>query len=65
MDATIVLTEKEKFMLWRRRNNVKLKDIAKYIGCTEALLSMCETGKANITQSMRQHLIDFMNQYKD
>jgi transcriptional regulator with XRE-family HTH domain len=45
----IKLTEREFYTLWRRRNNIKLKEIAQYLNCTDTLICKFEKGKCNIS----------------
>lgn len=46
------IEQREEFTLWRRRNRVRLVDIAKYCKCTIPLISMWENGKANISEEI-------------
>ena len=64
MDIEIRQTEREKYTLWRKRHGVRLNEVSAYIGCTVALLSMYETGEANISPSTKKYYIEFIEQYE-
>ena len=46
------VNEREEFMLWRKRNRVRLRDVAKYINCSIPTLSRWESGDTNISQKL-------------
>lgn len=45
------LTEREKYILMRKRKKISLNELAQKIGCSISLLSKYENGKINIDQS--------------
>ncbi|MGB9856208.1 MAG: XRE family transcriptional regulator [Caldisericum exile] len=44
-----LISEREKWLLERRRKDILLKDIAEAIGCSIALLSYYENGTKNLS----------------
>ncbi len=39
------LKERERFMIWRKRNKVNLTDVAKYCGCATSTISQFENSQ--------------------
>ena len=52
MNIITDLNEREKYSVWRKRNRVRLLDIAEYCGCSIPLISMWENGKQNIANKI-------------
>ena len=61
----IDIKEREKYTLWRRRNRVRLCDVAHYCGVSIPLISMWENGKQNISTKVLkkydQYIAEFEN----
>ena len=45
----IKLKKREEYTLWRRRNRVRLIDVAEYCGVSISLISLWENGKQGIS----------------
>ncbi|WHY64707.1 helix-turn-helix transcriptional regulator [Neobacillus sp. SuZ13] len=52
---------REQYLLIRRRKKIKHIDIAKYIGCTQAMISYFELGK----RSMSPDKVDMYKEFID
>ncbi|MGM7635496.1 helix-turn-helix domain-containing protein [Bacillus sp. Hm123] len=52
------MTEKEEYLLKRRRKNIRLVQLASVLGCSHALISMYENNKSNMSQER-------INKYKN
>lgn len=55
--------ERFEYMIWRKKHNIKLQDIAEYIGCTGALICMFERNKANISDEKVSKYNEFIRDY--
>jgi len=45
----MILTDKEKYIVWRKRKKITIVNIAKEIGCSHSLISKYETGVADMS----------------
>lgn len=64
MNLELELTEGEQYTIWRKRNGVTLKEVADYIGCTPALLSLLETGKSRVSRRIVKSYNEFIDQFE-
>lgn len=44
-----MLKAREEYFLKRRKKNIKLKELANHICCSQALISLYETGKCDMS----------------
>lgn len=58
------LDERDYCCLKRRKNNIKLITVSKYVGCTMSMLSQWERGEANLSSDKVKKCIKFLEQYK-
>lgn len=56
--------EKMKYFLMRKQKKIRLKEIANYIGCSIALLSMFENNQLNIDPEKERKYVEFITNYK-
>lgn len=56
--------EKIKYFLMRKQKKIRLKEIANYIGCSIALLSMYENNQLNIDPEKERKYVEFITNYK-
>jgi transcriptional regulator with XRE-family HTH domain len=56
--------EKMKYFLMRKQKKIRLKEIANYIGCSIALLSMYENNQLNIDPEKERKYVEFITNYK-
>lgn len=61
----IDIKEREKYTLWRRRNRVRLIDVAHYCGVSVPLLSMWENGKENISPKTLEKYNEFIKEFEE
>ncbi|QNG61986.1 helix-turn-helix transcriptional regulator [Bacillus sp. PAMC26568] len=47
------MTKKEEYLLKRRTKKIRMKELAKYIGCSQSLISRYET---NICGMSKEHI---------
>lgn len=52
--------DREEYILWRKRNRVRLIDVARYSNCSIALLSLWENGKANISDGVLEKYNEYI-----
>ena len=55
----------EEYALWRKRNRVRLVDIAQFVKCSYSLLSLWENGKANIDTEKLQRYNEFIRLFEE
>ena len=58
------MTEREEYMLNRRRKKIKLNDIAKALKISQSLLSQYETGKCGMSASNQRKYREYIENYK-
>ena len=58
------IKEREEYTLWRRRNRVRLVDIAEYCDCTIPLISMWENGKRNIPDKILAKYDEYISEFE-
>lgn len=61
----IDVKEREKYTLWRRRNRVRLVDIAQYCGVSIPLISMWENGKQNISADILAKYDEYIRKFEE
>jgi transcriptional regulator with XRE-family HTH domain len=61
---TIEVKEREKYTLWRRRNRVRLCDVAQYCKVSIPLLSMWENGKTEISNKVLSKYNEYIEQFE-
>ena len=54
----------EEYTLWRRRNRVRLVDVAEFAKCSYSLLSLWENGKANISDEKLQKYDEYIQLFE-
>lgn len=57
------LTPKETYMLLRKRKNIKLRQLAEHLECTEALISMYERGLSGMSDERVRKYMEFIDTY--
>lgn len=58
------VNQREFYVIWRRRNKVTLKQVADYIGCSDALICKWERGKCEISDYKLKRYNQFIEIYK-
>lgn len=58
------IKEREEYTLWRRRNRVRLVDIAEYCGVSIPLISMWENGKVGISQETLKKYDEYIAEFE-
>ena len=63
---TMILTEKEKYIILRKRKKIRIVNIAKEIGCCHSLISKYENGVADMSNDkiFKYRSIIVKNEYK-
>ncbi|HHV73422.1 MAG TPA: helix-turn-helix transcriptional regulator [Thermoanaerobacterium sp.] len=51
------------YMVRRKEKNLKLKDVAKYVGCSVSILSRFENGVCNISPDKERKYIEYIENY--
>ncbi len=59
------LTEREQYQIWRKRNRIRLVDIAKYCGCCVSTISQWENGQINISIELLAGYNKFIEQFPE
>lgn len=54
------LTENEQYQIWRKRNRVRLIDVANYCGCTAPAISQWENGLCSISDELKSKYDEFI-----
>lgn len=54
------LREHEKYQIWRKRNKLRLKDVANYCSCSVAALSLFENGELNLSDELLEYYDEFI-----
>lgn len=60
-DNRVNLTEREYYVLQRKRNHLKLKQVAKYVGCSASMICQHETGVNNLSDMKYKRYKEFIN----
>ena len=62
----MLLTDKEKYIVWRKRKKITIVNIAKEIGCSHSLISKYENGTADMSNEklMKYRKIILNYEYK-
>ena len=60
----IKLKKREEYTLWRRRNRVRLVDIAEYCGISISYISMWENGKRYIEPSIIKKYDEYITEFE-
>jgi transcriptional regulator with XRE-family HTH domain len=55
--------DKIKYFLMRRQKKIRLKEVAKYVGCSVSLLSMFENNQVDMPVEKVQKYIEFITNY--
>ncbi len=55
--------DKVKYFLMRRQKKIRLKEVAKYVGCSVSLLSMFENNQVDMPAEKVQKYIEFITNY--
>ncbi len=58
------LKEHEQYQIWRKRNRVRLIDVAKYCGCCASTISQWETGVSNISNELLASYNEYIKQFE-
>lgn len=61
----MILDEREKYTLWRRKHKVKLQEVAAKIGCCVSLLSKFENNKANLSEYNKNAYDNFIRNFME
>lgn len=56
--------EKMKYFLMRKQKKIRLKEIANYIGCSIALLSMYENNQLDMDPEKERKYVEFVTNYE-
>lgn len=59
------LTRREEYVIKRKRKGIRLRQIANYIGCSEALLCKYEKGHIDLKDSTKKLYEYFIDSYKE
>ncbi len=60
----IEMSENEYYAHLRNKKKIRLRQIVEHVGCTGALISMYENGKANMDHSKVLRYKEFIDNYK-
>ncbi|MHB8065272.1 MAG: helix-turn-helix domain-containing protein [Ruminiclostridium sp.] len=63
MQVITNLKEREQYQVWRKRNKVRLSDVAKFCECSVPALSQWENGIINISDKLLASYNEFINQF--
>lgn len=58
------LKEHEKYKIWRKRNKLRLKDVANYCGCSVGALSLFENGELNLSEELLGYYDEFIEGFQ-
>jgi len=58
------LTERQKYQLWRKVNNVLLKDISDYTGISHSSISRWENGKRDLPDWFQKKYDEFIREFE-
>lgn len=59
-----MLKVREEYFLKRRKKNIRLKELASYISCSQALISLYETGKCDMSKEKLDKYKEYINSKK-
>lgn len=59
------LTRREEYVIKRKRKGIRLRQIANYIGCSEALLCKYEKGHIELKDKTKELYERFIDTYKE
>lgn len=59
------IKEREEYQVWRKRNRVRLKDIALYCKCGLSTLSMWENGLLNVSGDIINLYNDYIKKFNE
>lgn len=59
------LKEREQYQIWRKRNRVRLVDVAQYCRCHFSLISMWENGKQNISDEIFAKYNEYIKKFEE
>ena len=54
----------EKYQIWRKRNRIRLTDIAKYCKCTASAISQYENNIIDLSPEKEEKYNEFINLYE-
>jgi transcriptional regulator with XRE-family HTH domain len=60
----IKLKKREEYTLWRRRNRVRLIDVAEYCGVSISLISLWENGKQGISPETLKNYDEYIAEFE-
>jgi DNA-binding transcriptional regulator YiaG len=58
------LTEREEYTIWRKRNKVKLVDVANYLGISESAISRWERYERHFKDNKQELYNKFIEQFE-
>lgn len=58
------VNQREFYSIWRKRNKVKLEEVANYIGCSLSLISKWELGHCNMSKKKLDKYNQFIIEYR-
>lgn len=58
------IREREQYQIWRKRNRVRLIDVAQYCGCAISTLSQWENGLTNISDELLVEYNEYIRQFE-
>ena len=58
------LKEEEKYQIWRKRNHIRLADVAKFCGCSIGALSLFENGELNLSDELLGYYDEYIERYE-
>jgi transcriptional regulator with XRE-family HTH domain len=59
------LTRREEYVIKRKRKGIRLRQIANYIGCSEALLCKYEKGHLDLKEHVKEMYEKFIDTYRE
>ncbi len=57
------IKEREEYTLWRKRNRVRLSDVAKYSNCSISTISRWENGIINISNELLEKYNEYIEKF--
>ncbi|HBQ25716.1 MAG TPA: hypothetical protein DD791_04930 [Syntrophomonas sp.] len=58
------LKEREQYQIWRKRNRVRLVDVAKYCGCAISTISQWENNQTNMSDELIEYYNEFIEKFE-
>ncbi|MGE7219643.1 helix-turn-helix domain-containing protein [Priestia koreensis] len=58
------MTDREHYLLKRRKLKIRMNELAAYVGCSQSLISKFETGKCEMSDDKIRRYRDYIDCYK-